>query len=98
MLLCNEGVLAMKISKETAFTFSLYPALELGASLRTDVDHAFVELALDSRPLLRRSRRGKRSVLNCLHVVDEGKIEFGLDVFFECIDPRLWTMARDRLR
>ena len=95
VLLRNEGVLALKISKEAAFTLGFDPALELCAGLRTDVGHALVIIALDSHPLLRRSRRGKRSVLYCLHIVDEGKVEFGLDVFLECIDPWLWSMARD---
>lgn len=83
----------MKISKEAPLTLRFDPTLELGAGLRTDIDHALVELALDSHPFLRRSRRGKRSFLYCLHIVDEGKIKLSLDVFLECIDPRLWTMA-----
>lgn len=94
MLLCNEGVLAVKISKQAALTLGLDPALKLGACQRTDVGHALVKLALDSHLLFRRSRRGKRSVLYCLHVVDEGKVKLGLDVFLERIDPRLWAMAR----
>jgi len=31
MLLCNEGVLAVEISKEATLTLGLDPALELGA-------------------------------------------------------------------
>jgi hypothetical protein len=94
MLLCDEGVLPMKISKEAPLTLRLDPTLEFGAGLRTDVNHTLVELALNSHPFLRRSRRSKRSILHCLHIVDERKIELGLDVFLERIDPRLWTMAR----
>lgn len=93
LLLCNEGAFAVEISKKTALTLGLDAALELGACKCTDVNHALVKLALDSHLFLRRSRRGKRSVLYCLHVVDEGKVKFGLDVFLECIDPRLWAMA-----
>lgn len=94
LLFCNDGVLAVKISKEAALTLGLDPALELGTCQRTDVGHAFVILPLNSHLFLRRSRRGKRSVLYGLHIVDEGKIEFGLDVLLECIDPQLWAMAR----
>jgi len=87
VLLCDEGVLAVKISKEAPLTFRLDPTLKLCTGLRTNVGHTLVELALDSHPLLRRSRRGKSSILYCLHIVDEGKIKLGLDVFLECIDP-----------
>jgi hypothetical protein len=94
VLLCDEGVLPMKISKEAPLTLRFDPTLELCTGLRTDVDHALVKLALNSHPFLRRSRRSKRSILHGLYIVDEGKIELGLNVFLECIDPQLWTMAR----
>jgi hypothetical protein len=91
MLLCDERILAIKIAKQTTFAFSLDPALKLDAGLGPYVSHALVILALDGRPFFRCSRSSERSILRRLDIVDEGKIELGFDVIFECIHPWFWT-------
>lgn len=91
MLLCDEGILAVVVSLQTALTFGLDPALKLCACLHTYVSHARVIFPLDSPPLFRGSGSCECGVLLGLHVVDQGKVELCLDILLESIDPWLWA-------
>jgi hypothetical protein len=91
VLLCDEGILAVVVSLQTALTFGLDPALKLCACLRTYVSHACIIFPLDSRPLFHGGGSCEYGVLLGLEVVDEGKVELCLDVVLEGIDPWLWA-------
>jgi hypothetical protein len=91
MLLCDEGILAVVVSLQTALTFGLDPALKLCACLRTYVSHASVKFPSDSRPLFHGRGSCECDVLLGLHVIDQGKVELCLDVVLEGIDPWLWA-------
>ncbi|KAI0263040.1 hypothetical protein BC834DRAFT_332060 [Gloeopeniophorella convolvens] len=89
VLLRDEGVLAVEVALEAALALGLDAALELGAGLRADVDHALVEAALDGGARVGGGGGGEGGVALGLHVVDEGEVELGLDVLLECVDPGL---------
>jgi len=91
VLLCDEGVLALVIALQAAFTLGLDPALKLGACLRTYVSHALVILSQDSRPFLCRRGSSECGVLLGLDIVNEGKAEFCFDIILECIYPWFWA-------
>ena len=91
LLLSDEGVLALVIGLQAAFSFGLDPALKLGSCLCTYVSHVFVILSQDSRPFLRGRGSSECGVLLGLDIVDEGKAEFCLDIILECIYPWFWA-------